>query len=90
MRPRALGCMYVQNCRRLELAVSYAIGRSGADHLDTTGIGVKRGEAIPRASSQAVAGESTNASSGGTALLWCQAVPLDCTIERNFKRKNGL
>lgn len=48
MRPRPLGCMYVQNCRRLELAVSYELGNPGADHLDTTGTLVKRGEAILR------------------------------------------
>jgi hypothetical protein len=30
---------------------------------------------------QTVAGESTNPSSGGAALLWCQAVPSSCTIK---------
>jgi hypothetical protein len=42
---------------------------------------------LPRASSQAVAGESTNASSGGAALPWCQAVPSGCTIKLNFEAK---
>ena len=38
---------------------------------------------------QAVAGESTNASSGGAALLWRQAVPLSCTINENSKERSA-
>ena len=32
----------------------------------------------------AVVGESTNASSGGSTLLWCQTVPSSCTIRQNL------